>query len=96
MGMERLVQGEPPSLAELVAKVKDIGMVVMVDNQFMAPGAPLPARWHDVRVKTPAGTVTIVRREHAVAVVVWGNAGDALKDAQDKIADALGGWWSAG
>lgn len=90
MGMERLVPGEPPPLVELVAKVKAIGMVVMVDNQFLPPGAPLPARWNDVRVKTPAGTVTITRRDGAVAVVVWGNADAALKAAQDQIADALG------
>lgn len=90
MGLERLVAVTPPSIAELDARLAGIGVVVMADNRFLAPGQPRPPTWQDVRVRTPAGTVSIVRRgEAALAVVVFGNADDALRDAQERIARAL-------
>jgi hypothetical protein len=81
-----------PPLATLVERLTAAGMtamVVMIDGALVAPGKPFPEEWRDVRVRTPAGTVTIVRRPQGVAVVVWGNADDALRAAQRLIADEL-------
>jgi len=90
MGLERVVAVVPPSISEIAAKLAGIGMVVMVDNQFLAPGKPPPATWNDLRVKTPAGTVSIVRRgPDSLAVVVFGNADDALRGVQERIAAVL-------
>ena len=53
------------------------------------PGAIPPAVWRDARIRTPAGVVTLRRVPSGVAVVVFGNADDALRAAQRTIAETL-------
>jgi hypothetical protein len=89
MGLELPVPHAPSALADIATRLEGIGVLVMVDNAFLAPGKPLPAEWRDARVKTPAGTITILRRGDAVALVVFGNADDALRATQQRIAAAL-------
>lgn len=92
MGLEQVVSGEPPPLAEVVARLAGAGvtaMIVMVDGQLVMPGAPPPASWREVRFRTPAGTVTVSRRAGGVSVVVFGNADDALVEAQRAVAAAF-------
>jgi hypothetical protein len=92
MGLERVVPVAPPSIAEISARLAGIGVVVMADNRFLPPGQPAPATWTDLRVKTPAGTVSIVRRgPDALAVVVFGNADAPLQEVQEQIAAKLSG-----
>lgn len=91
MGLERVVAIPPPSIAEVNARLAGIGVVVMADNRFLAPGQPLPATWSDLRVRTPSGTISLVRRADGVAVVVFGNADDALRETQERIAEVLSG-----
>lgn len=94
MGLEIVVpiEGAVP-LAAAVARLDAAGtpcLIVMVDGNLQAPGAPPPAEgWRDVRLGTPAGTVTLARRPGGVAVVVFGNADDALREMQRRVADAL-------
>jgi hypothetical protein len=78
-------------LARLLERLADSGLpstVMMVDNQLHAPGAAV-GNWQDVRLRTPAGMVTLKRRPDGIAVIVFGNADDALQRAQRLIADAL-------
>lgn len=93
MGLEQLVPGDPPPLADVLARLAAAGvtaMIAMVDGQLVMPGAPPPAAWREVRVRTPDGTVTLARRPGGVAVVVFGNADAALVRARDAVATALG------
>lgn len=94
MGLERLAPHPDRPLPEIAAALAAAGvtaMVVMIDNAFVAPGRPLPEVWRDARLKTPAGTVTLARRPDGIAVVVFGNADEPLRAAQDAILRALGG-----
>jgi hypothetical protein len=79
-------------LAEALAALAEGGHVypiVMVDGQLTHPSAPLPAAWAEVRLRTPAGMVTVGRRGAALVVKVFGNADQALLETRDRIAQAL-------
>ena len=93
MGMEQVVACERVDFVALVAALAARGlrgMVVMVDGALQMPGTIVPETWRDVRLRFPAGTVTLARRPGGVAVVVFGNADAALQDVQRQLADALG------
>ena len=64
-------------------------VVAMVDGQLVPPRAPAPVEWREVRLRTPAGMVTLARRAGGVSVSVFGNADAALQEAQRRVADAL-------
>jgi hypothetical protein len=64
--------------------------VAMVDGALQPPMAPVPEDWRDVRLKTTAGMVTLSRKPGAIKVAVFGNADEALKEAQGKVCEALG------
>ena len=87
MGLEVTVDGARP-LAEALAALPGVS-IVMIDGALVMPGAAPPASWSDVRVKTPAGTFALKRRGGAVAVVAFGNADDAARAMQEKLAAAL-------
>jgi hypothetical protein len=93
MGMELVVATSgTPSLSALLVRLEAAGLastVVMVDNALVHPRSQPPAEWQDVRLKTPAGTLTLRRRADGVAVVVFGNADPALQSAQRKVAELL-------
>jgi hypothetical protein len=95
MGLERMVStGAEVRLAELVERLAADGltaMVVMIDGALVAPGTPPPAGWREARLRTPAGTITLARRPGGVAVVVFGNADEDLRRAQEQVAAALQG-----
>jgi hypothetical protein len=81
-----------PDLGALLAKLAGAGLpsaVLMIDQQLVTPGAPPPARWREVRLKTPAGTVTLKLDGGAIAVTVFGNADPPLQAAQETIARLL-------
>jgi hypothetical protein len=90
MGQERLV-GKARPLAEALAALAADGHVypiVMVDGQLTHPSAALPTAWSEVRLRTPAGMVT-VGRGAGVVVKVFGNADPALLETRDRIARAF-------
>ncbi len=89
MGME-IVVAATGQLAPLLQKLGDCSLI-MVDGGLVMPSAPPPEKWHEVRLKTPAGTVTLKRRGGGIAVVVFGNADAVLQEAQRRIAEALRG-----
>jgi hypothetical protein len=79
-------------LATLIDRLAAAGLpttLAMVDKVLQGPGATLPATWRDVRLRTPAGMVTLRRVPSGIAVVVFGNADDPLRVAQRTIAETL-------
>ncbi|HJZ83858.1 MAG TPA: hypothetical protein VKN99_01755 [Polyangia bacterium] len=96
MGLEIVVpRPNPPALPLLLERLAAAGlpsMIVMIDGALAAPGAGAPAvsaDWRDLRLRTPAGTATLLRRPDGVAVVVFGNADAQLQAAQRTIAETL-------
>ena len=87
MGLDVTVAGARP-LAEALAALPEVS-IVMVDGALVMPGSMAPARWSDVRVKTPAGTFALKRSGDAVSVVAFGNADAAARAMQEKLAAAL-------
>lgn len=93
MGLEILVPCRTPfPLAGMLGALGHAGLpstVAMVDNVLQGPGAMVPEEWRDVRLRTPAGTVTLRRQPSGVAVIVFGNADEKLRDAQRRVAELL-------
>ena len=93
MGLEVVVPRlASVGLATLLDRLAAAGLpssLAMVDNVLQGPGATPPVAWRDARLRTPAGVVTLRRVPSGVAVVVFGNADDALRDAQRTIAETL-------
>jgi hypothetical protein len=90
--MDLFVSGASPRMSDLVEKLRAGGVattVIMVDNQLHAPDAPVPDGWRDVRLRTPAGMLSLKRREGGVAVVVFGNADPQLSEMQRRIGELL-------
>jgi hypothetical protein len=78
-----------PDLRALLDDLERAGLpsaLLMIDNQLVAPGAPPPAAWHDVRLTTPAGTIALKLDGGRVRLTVFGNADGALLAARDRIA----------
>ncbi|HXU69459.1 MAG TPA: hypothetical protein VN947_09020 [Polyangia bacterium] len=92
MGLEVVVD-EAGELGEALARLATAGTpasIVMIDGALVMPGAAAPARWVDVRVKTPAGTFALKRVGPAgVAVVAFGNADEAARAMMEKLAAAF-------
>jgi hypothetical protein len=84
-----------PALAERLAAGGLAVRIQMIDGLPAFPGEEPPADWRELRVGTPAGTVTLQRTRAGVDVVVWGNAGPDLRRAADAVlravADVTGG-----
>jgi hypothetical protein len=93
MGLEvvvpRVAAVDIGALLERLAEAGLPSTLAMVDNVLHGPGAATPAAWHDLRLRTPAGMVTLRRIPSGVAVVVFGNAEAPLRAAQRTIAEAL-------
>jgi hypothetical protein len=93
MGLEVIVpRVSSVGLATLLDRLTAAGLpsaVAMVDNVLQGPGASPPETWRDARLRTPAGVVTLRRVPSGVAVVIFGNADDALRAAQRTIAETL-------
>jgi hypothetical protein len=94
MGLEILVHAEPgpAAVARLLERLASEGIaasVLMVDGALVHPSAPPPASFRDLRLRTPAGTVTLSRRAGGLAVLVFGNADPALVAVQQRIGALL-------
>ena len=93
MGLEeRIACTDLPPLERVLSALAADGypsMIVMVDGALVMPKAAPPTHWRDVRLRTPDGTVSIVRHEGAVAAVIFGNADERLQKAQARVLSAL-------
>jgi hypothetical protein len=88
MGQEQTVKARQ-SLSAVVQALAGRCVVVMVDGNLVMPTAAVPEAWNEVRLKTPAGMVTVRRRGDEVALVVFGNATAELLEARAHIAAAF-------
>src|SRR5262249_21296248 len=53
----------------------------MIDGELAFPDEAPPPTWRELRVGTPQGMVTLRRGGDGLAVVTWGNADAALRQA---------------
>ncbi len=96
MGLDRTVRfpGEPPAWDAIRGQLRRVGVepaLRMIDGQPAFPDeAPEPG-WHELRLGTPAGMVTLRRGPSSLSCVVWGNADDALLAVRDRLAWACAG-----
>ena len=92
MGMEHIVRfpsGATPELSQVMQVLADHNFAVqvrMVDGELTMPDEAPPARWGEVRLGTPSGMVTVVRRVDALHIVTWGNADAAMQRAWNAVA----------
>jgi hypothetical protein len=93
VGLEIIVPRERPlplgSVLDALGKAGMPAVVAMADNVLRPPGAPPPEEWRDVRLRTPAGMVTLRRQTAGIGVLVFGTADAALQAAQRAVADAV-------
>ena len=93
MGLEVIVARRfPVALAPVLERLTSLGLpctMAMVDGQLVMPRSAPPLEWREVRLRSPAGMVTLARREGGVAVLVFGNADAAMIEAQRRICEAL-------
>jgi len=88
MGLSLDVEAKVTDLKTLLERLPGSSLL-MVDNQLVSPKVPPPSTWQDVRLKTPAGTVTLKRNGNRVSLTVFGNADEALLAMQKRIAEVL-------
>jgi DNA-binding transcriptional regulator YdaS (Cro superfamily) len=62
----------------------------MIDGQLAFPDEEPPLDWHELRIGTPDGMVTVRREEAGVTVVTWGNADATMQRAWNAVAAAFG------
>jgi hypothetical protein len=61
----------------------------MVDGELTMPDEVPPDGWKEVRLGTPSGMVTLVRRGPELHLVTWGNADDPMQRAWNAVAWAV-------
>jgi len=61
----------------------------MVDGELTMPDEVPPEGWKEVRLGTPSGMLTLVRRGPELLVVTWGNANDPMQRAWNAVAWAV-------
>lgn len=86
MGMEQTVRlpGTVPTweaIRDLLASRSFPVRLQMIDGELAFPDELPGPDWHELRVGTPDGTVTVRRAAEAVTLVTWGNADASLRRA---------------
>jgi hypothetical protein len=77
------------AVAGLLARAGFPPQVRMIDGQLAFPDEQPPESWAELRVGTPQGMVTVVRQGASVALVTWGNADLATRQAWNALAWAF-------
>lgn len=57
----------------------------MIDGELSSPDETPPDSWHELRVGTPQGMVTLRREQERVRFVIWANADTALREAWNAL-----------
>ena len=95
MGMEHVVRFQDEGSLELrrvmglLAEHNFPVQVRMVDGELTMPDEVPPEGWKEVRLGTPSGMLTLVRRGRELLVVTWGNANDPMQRAWNALAWAV-------
>jgi hypothetical protein len=92
MGMEHFVIMPGGTIPQWFA-VRDLlaahGFTVqlrMIDNQLAFPEEEPSPDWHELRLGTPQGMITVRREADRLRIVTWGNADAAMREAWNAIA----------
>jgi uncharacterized membrane protein YfcA len=91
MGMEQIVtyaNGKPPTWPAVRDLLATRGFAVqlrMIDGELSLPDEEPPPDWHELRLGTPLGMVTVRREAERVEFVTWGNADAALQQAWNAL-----------
>ena len=93
MGMECIVtfRAEEPTWDAIRKRVETGGGMVqmrMIDGMPALPDEEPPEDWREIRVSLGGGMLALRREPGRMRVVVWGNADEALKRDQHKLAQA--------
>jgi hypothetical protein len=78
-----------PAVAEACARRGLAVQMRMIDGQLAFPDEEPPDSWSELRVGVPGGMVTMRRQSNRVALVVWGNADEALLASRQALAEAV-------
>lgn len=95
MGLDRKLRFDPartPEWPALVARCKSLGIDVamrMIDGELALPDEMPSPTWREVRVAVAGDMITLRREPDGIALVVWGNAGDAMLERRDRLAEAI-------
>jgi hypothetical protein len=94
MGMEQSVvyPGTSPAWAAARDLLEARGYpvrVLMIDSLPALPGEQPPEAWHELRLGTPQGMVTVRREVDRLVFVTWGNADAGLRQAWNALAWAF-------
>ena len=57
----------------------------MIDGELAFPDETPPHDWRELRVSTSGGMITLRRDNDSIAVVVWGNADVAMRQAWNAL-----------
>ena len=91
MGMEQTVvfpPASPPAWDALRSLLAARGFPVqlrMIDGELAFPDETPPETWSELRVGTPQGMITLRRGADRVAIVTWGNADAAMRQAWNAV-----------
>ena len=94
MGMEQTVtfSTAPPAWTaarDLLAARGYMFQVCMIDGQLAFPDEQPPETWHEVRLSTSQGMVTVRRQGNRLVFVTWGNADAGLREQSNALAVAF-------
>ncbi len=91
MGIEQRVhfpRGKPPSWEAVSALLAGRGFPValrMINGELAFPDEVPGESWHELRLGTPQGMVTVRREADQVILVTWGTGDPALLEAWNAI-----------
>ena len=91
MGMELTVRflTAPPTWTaarDLLAARGYTFQIRMIDGQLAFPDEQPPETWHELRLSTPNGMVTVRREANRLLFVAWGNADPGLREQWNALA----------
>src|SRR5580698_1668032 len=93
MGLEQIItfSGASPSWEAIQREAATAGLTLVVRMIDGLPAFPdeIPADgWNEVRVSLPSGMVTVCQQPGRIALVIWGNADEALRQDSERLARA--------
>jgi hypothetical protein len=79
-----------PSVRDVLARVNYAVQMRMIDGQLAFPDEEPPVDWHEIRLGTPGGMITVRREPRRVVFVVWGNADPPMLRSRNALMWAFG------
>ena len=92
--MERVVEftGSAPSWQAIQREATALGLplsIRMIDGLPAFPDEVPEDGWKEVRVSTPSGMISLRQQTGKLAIIVWGNADENLRQEWEQLAAAV-------